>query len=122
MNSELVLGGDYYVGDLVVGQEQRVGTIKINGTTYNRYVKIVDCGVLPNVDAKNVVHGITGVVGFLNIKGTAVSGTTTVTIPRVSVTNVSYTIDVYVTDTHIRLTTGFDYSSFTALVTLEYYK
>ena len=120
MNSEIIFGG-CVSGDITVGVEKEIGTITIGSTTYTRYIKIVDCGALPNVNAKNVAHGITGVVGFLNMKGTAVSGTTTVTIPRVSVTN-NYTIDIYATDTNIRLTTGYDYSSFTALVTLEYYK
>ena len=114
---------DTIEGDIEVGVERLVGTFKIGGTVYNRYVKVVDCGALPNNNTKNVVHGITGVVGFLNVKGTATNGINTVTIPRVSaITNTNYIIDIYATDTNIKLTTGYDYSSYTALVTLEYYK
>ena len=121
MNSELILGGDYYVGDLVVGQEQRVGTIKIGSTTYNRYVKIVDCGVVPDTTTKSVAHGITGIVGLLNYRLVAKSTSLAYLVVTYS-TNTDITC--YCTNTNIVIITTDNYSSLytSSYAILEYYK
>ena len=122
MNSELVLGGDYYVGDLVVGQEQRVGTIKIDGITYNRYVKIIDFGALPDNASKTVAHGITGVVGWLNCKVTATSNVSTAGITIAYSTNTAITC--YCNSSYVYVDTMDNYSTryTSSYAMLEYYK
>ena len=115
-------------GELIVGVEKEVGTFTDeHGVTHKRYVKIVDFGALPNNDIKNVNTGITGDCHMLSINGVAFSDNSGVILPLPRVnSNVTYAIDLYAYKTSntsaIRLTTYTDLSSYTAYVTLEYYK
>lgn len=123
MTSELILGGDYYYGDLVVGEEHRVGTIKIGSTTYDRYVKVIDFGALPNATTKNVAHGITGFLGVISIKGTSQSNAGSIPVPHISSSNISNSLSITMSNTSISITAPIDYSHYTqTFVTLEYYK
>ena len=113
--------------DIEVGKEYKIGTLTLNGVTYDRYVKVIDFGALPNNNAKNVNTDITGDYHVLSIDGVAFNNNSGVMLPLPRVnSNATYMIDLYVYKTSstnaIRLTTYTDLSSYMALVTLEYYK
>lgn len=115
---------DTIEGDIEVGVERLVGTIKIGGTVYNRYVKVVDCGALTNNTTKTVAHGIS-LVGLLSIKGISLNPTngTTIPLPYVGTGGINYMVSMFVNLSNIYITPQSDYTGYTkTYVTLEYYK
>lgn len=56
-------------GDFVVGVEQKVGTITIDGVTYERFFKIVDLGSTQQ-NVQKVIPESTNLVGWLSVEGT----------------------------------------------------
>ena len=107
--------------NLEVGVEKAVGTITINGTTYTRYVKIVDCGALPNATGKQVSHGIT-YTGVEAIYGTAINTSNLTSIP-LPYTSPSNAIGIYITSSIIQINTVSDLRTYNkSYVTIEYYR
>ena len=98
--SEIILGGLPYGADIVVGEELEVGTFTIGGTTYTRYVKVVDCGAAPNTLSSNLYYKQVDVgsnfVGLLNINGTAFASTYQIPLPMINLANDGYSFDFYV--------------------------
>ena len=113
--------------NIEVGVEKKVGTITIGGVTYDRYVKIVDFGALPNNDVDYEPLGET-YVGILSISGVAHSstGNTTIPLPNNSNTNLADMVMLnmgnYIVNDSIRIITKANYSTFTALIFVEYYR
>lgn len=115
--------------DIEVGVEKRVGTITINGVTYDRYVKIVDCGALPNsagaIQTVSVNHDINGIVGVLSLSGIAFSSNMdSYCLPYANVIhNESITLRVrYGNLQDIAMYVVGQWSNYKALITVEYYK
>lgn len=110
--------------DIEVGKEYKVGTFTLNGVTYDRYVKIVDCGAGPNNETKPTPHGITGIVGVLGLSGIGKATNTDVynPIPLVTTTGIGDLIRLFVNSTNISLRSSQDWSTLNILVTIEYYK
>ena len=120
-------GGGGYSSDIEVGVEKVVGTITINGTKYTRYVKIVDCGALPNSTTKtvNLDFDFVGILDYYGIsKSNDLSNPYFIRIPWLaanSAKNVVALIDY--TNKSIRLTTTSDMSSYAQThFFLEYYR
>ena len=114
--------------DIEVGKEYKVGTFTLNGVTYDRYVKVVDCGQMPNNARITVPHGISNVIDFLSVKGTAngIEGANhfSFSFPRVFViSNTQYVCDLYIQNDNIIINVPtYDLSAYTGKVILEYYK
>ena len=110
--------------DIEVGREYKVGTFTLNGVTYDRYVKVIDFGALPNTTTKLVPHGtsITNKNQILGIAAIAVSSASAVTIPFVSAVSANV-INIWCNETNISITPSFDATDYAScFVTLEYYK
>ena len=114
--------------DIEVGKEYKVGTFTLNGVTYDRYLKIVDCGALPNNTSKNVAHGIT-FIGIIGISGWSAYYTNpsdtvpTYVIPIPSVNAVSsILVGVYITPSNIVITGNYDLTTYHGYVILEYFR
>lgn len=100
--------------------EQATGGKWIDGKPI--YRKVIDFGALPNNTTKSVAHNITNLDKIVNLVGYAVSGTVTLVIPFVSLTNLASCISNAVNGDNLTVTTGTDRSSFTAKVIIEYTK
>lgn len=59
-------GGD---GSITVGVEKKVGTITIGNTTYDRYVKVVDCGAIPAANTVGSTALGSTYTGVLSLSG-----------------------------------------------------
>lgn len=119
---------DITTGEIEVGVERLVGTFKINGTVYNRYVKVIDCGALPNgtVNRKTIPHGITGNFRILrfNVVSYSPGNNIGVMFPIVAraVTPIICQSLIYGSDIEIN-GNGTDMSTYTqTFATIEYYK
>lgn len=108
-------------GDIEVGVEKKIGTYTIGGTTYDRYIKIVDCEALPNATTKQKAHGAT-FTNIISISGVAITSSgNRLPLPRAS-SNTTYCIDVYVDNTNINFSTAANFASYNAYVCIEYYR
>lgn len=116
------LGGGTAGTDLEFDKEINIGTVKIGGTTYQRYIKIVSCGALPNNSQKNVDHNIS-FVGVLGLHGVATTdGTAYIPLPYVH-TNTAYCVAIYTATTQLRITTASNMSSYAnSYICVEYYR
>lgn len=109
--------------NIEVGVEKRVGTITINGVTYDRYVKIIDCGALPNSTSITIPNStISGLVGIINLQGIAYGTNGFFSVPRTNPNNNLNSISLDYYNNLIRVVTAADWSTYNLLVTLEYYK
>ena len=109
----------------VIGVEQQIGIITINGTTYTKYRQFVDFGALLNATDKFVNHGIslTSINQILKIDAIAWGSGTAVSLPFVSSANPDNVINIYSTLTYIDVRPSFDATAFTSCyVTIEYYR
>lgn len=115
--------------NIEVGVEKKVGTITINGVTYDRYVKIIDCGQLPNsvgaIQTVAVNHGINGIVGVLSLSGTVYSSLMdSYCLPYANVIHSeSITLRArYGSLQDIALYVVGQWANYKALIVIEYYK
>ena len=119
------MGLSLYEGDMEIGQEYKIGTVTISGTTYDRYVKTVKCDALPNNTSKSVAHGIT-YVGVLNMSGMVrrSSDNTAYGIPRTWGSGTpTYYVDLYMDSTYIYIADNYNLTAFdNTYVTIEYYR
>lgn len=96
--------------------------------TYRQvFRKVINFGALPNTGAKNVAHDIeiTSNYSFTRIYGCATHPTASsfIPLPFASPVALNLAISLVVDDTNITITTGIDYSGYTACyVVLEYIK
>lgn len=121
-------GTIYGGGELIVGVEKEVGTFTDeHGVTHKRYIKIVDCGQMPNETRKTVSHGI-DYVKILSVRGVANGEQSNhiygFSFPRTfAITTSTHICDVYVQDDVIIINSPtYDLSNYNGYVTLEYYK
>ena len=113
--------------DIEVGKEYKVGTFTVDGVTYDRYVKIVDCGAMPSNTTKPVAHGITNILGVLSLEGVMIrssgTGNTWYVLPFCDGISLNDTIKVYVDPANINIEANTSWgSNYYVYVTLEYYK
>lgn len=115
-------------GALEVGVEKCIGTIKIGGVVYNRYVKVIDCGALPDGinTRKTVPHGITGNYRILrfSIASYNPGNDIGVMFPVVARAVTSVIAQSLIMGSNIEINgNGTDMSSYTqTFATIEYYK
>jgi len=111
-------GGD---GSITVGVEKKVGTITIGNTTYDRYVKVVDCGAFPSTATSlSVALGET-YVGVLSLEG-MIGGASGYELPLPYIES-NGSIALYFQSGNIIATPSKTYSGYTqTLVTVEYYR
>lgn len=119
------IGGGY--DNDVIGVEQQIGIITINGTTYTKYRKIVDFGALPDTGVKNVAHGIDFTqYKCISLYGAATDNNGTVLpLPNLYYQNSTtqiYNINLYLYGGNVRIETFTDRSTFVGFVVIEYYK
>ena len=85
--------------------------------------KIIDFGAMPNATTKQVPHGITGITNIVSVTGIATgTGGDCYPLPRAHQTT-QYIVDLFADKTtYVSMGTGFNYSTYTAKITLEYTK
>ena len=107
--------------DIEVGKEYKVGTFTLNGVTYDRYFKIVDCGALPSSSTSiSVQHGIT-YTGILNTHGVAMNASKYV-LPLPYITTSTTVVGYYIISDSITLMSASDLSNYHGYITVEYYR
>lgn len=93
------------------------------GTYKNKplYRKIINCGALPNNTTKNVNHNIANIEYIRDFYGMATDGTYFIKLgrPHITLANV---IGLETSKTQIILFDSYNYSNYSAEVTLEYTK
>lgn len=115
-------------GDIEVGIERKVGTFTINGVTYDRYLKVIDIGTLPNNQTKRMAHDISNYVGFISVRGIGYGTTNNIfynfPLPRTfMISSVLHICDIFIEGANIALNCpDFDLSSYKGYAFLEYYK
>ena len=86
------------------------------------YRKVVDCGALPNKDAKDVSHGIVNIDTVTNIYGIAIGGNISIPLPFADSAS-DGSVSAYRRGELIRITTATDRTSFTeSYIIIEYTK
>ena len=114
---------DITTGEIEVGVERLVGTFKVSGVVYNRYVKVVDYGVLPNATNKSVPHNISGITSceqFIGFKMTVRNSTEAYNMSDIPTTSSPWRL--FVTPSNIIIQVTGNWSAYNGLATLEYYK
>ena len=102
-------------------EEQYLGKW-IDGSDY--YGKTIVFGALPNATTKAVSHNISNIGKVIDYFGTAIrADKNTMSLPVVSVINLSYGVNIYVTATSVSIETAYNYSAFTeTYITILYTK
>ena len=77
------------------------------------YEKVIDGGVLPNRDAKQIPHGISDLNDVIECKGWARNGSNRHVIPIVNGSSANYQLGIYINNTNIVVGTDYDYSGYT---------
>ena len=115
------IGGGY--DNIVVGTEQQIGIINIDGTTYTLYRKVIDFGALPNNTLKQKAHGISSCIGVLDVWGMVYETNNNVflPIPWIAADGSKFE-SIYITPTLINITNNFDDSNKKAFIFIEYYR
>lgn len=108
-------------GDIQVGVEQPIGTFFDGTNTYIRYRKVIDFGALPNAATKNVPHGITSLDPNKVLSLTGIGRKSSDSYPFPYYVNSNFTA-VAINATNITIITSNNVSTYTALVTIEYYR
>lgn len=106
----------------IVGVEQQIGIITINGTTYTKYKQIIDCGTLPNATSKDITVNI-NCVGVISLYGASMNTSKNV-IPLIwFASSANNAFLQLLGGTTLRITSNTDLSAYTkTLVTVEYYR
>lgn len=101
--------------------EKKIGKW-IDGSTL--YQKTYDFGTLPNNTTKSLALDISNLDKIVSIDGIAIRNDgNTLSIPAVSILNISYGINVYITSSLLRVETAFDFSQYTkSYFTIRYTK
>ena len=88
------------------------------------YQKTINFGSLPNNTTKDVAHGVSNLKLMVECWGIATNPSEIMTLPRVvtGVTDPKYSVALSASTTIIKITTGYDRSSFSAYVTIRYTK
>lgn len=98
--------------------EQVIGTW-IDGKPI--YRKVINFGTLPNATTKEVAHNISSLGNVVNLYGVANNGDTYIPLPRShSQSNVNIVLEM--NKTKIIVNTGYNFSSYSAYITVEYTK
>lgn len=123
-------GGTSGTGDLTstVGSyyEEVVGQIRVDGVLYDRKKRTIYCGNMPNATSKSIQTGLdsTNMTKILHIGGTFQTSTgNTFPIPYVVSSSITGQMGVnFDPSTGIsKITTGANYSTYTGVITIEYY-
>ena len=111
-----------YNADALYDTSERVVGIYTDGKPL--YKKVINFGALPNAKSKEVAHGITNInaSSFKLVQAFANRPNDTITIPFLNLTSLSGAINLLVTTTNVKITTGEDRSNSTAFVYLYYTK
>lgn len=96
--------------------EQDTGFTWVDGSTI--YKKTIDFGSLPNNNAKNVAHGITNLGTVIKLECMAHKGGEWKPLPY---TDAAYIV-LDVVNTNVKISSGWNTSSWSAYVTLYYTK
>ena len=105
--------------DITTGQETATNEY-IDGKQV--YLKIINCGALPNATQKTVAHGLSN-FEMVDIRA-VFSGTSgdKIYVPHINLNNLSSSVGMSVNNTNIYLNTGINYSGYTGYVTIYYTK
>ena len=85
------------------------------------YRKVVNFGALPNAGLKEVNHNISNLNYIVNLRGTATNGSSYIFLPRVHTAS-NLCIVLEATKTTILMADSYDFSAFSAQITIEYTK
>lgn len=100
--------------------EVRIGTW-IDGKPL--YRKVIAFGELPNTSTKQVAHNISNLDKIVKLYGFGSDGSSSISIPYISATNISNNIEITANNSIIWMQTGANRSSFiTSYITVEYIK
>ena len=88
------------------------------------YQKTINFGALPNNTTKDVAHGVSNMKLMVECWGIATSSSEIMSLPRVSTgpTDPKYSVALSASTSNIKITTGYDRTSFSAYVTIRYTK
>jgi hypothetical protein len=102
--------------------ERNSGLKWTDGSTI--YRKTINLGAMPNAAIKNVTHSIVSLDRIIKIEGMVDNGTNQYPLPAVVVNSGTFSegIEVFVTDTLVKLETTIDWSSYTGYLTIYYLK
>ena len=101
--------------------EVDTGKKYINGN--NIYSKTYDFGYLPNSTTKTMSLNIDNLEQITKIKGVAnKSSGIAIPLPFINISNLSYSVQLSISQNNIEVQTGFNYSEYFARITIEYTK
>lgn len=91
--------------DIEVGKEYKVGTFTLNGVTYDRYFKMVDCGTTPtNVSSGVLMKQVpidSDYTGVLGISGIGISSRYIIPIGMYNIASEQASYDMFIDRSNI---------------------
>ena len=86
------------------------------------YRKVIHFGALPDSTTKMVNHNISNIDKITNIVAIATNGTQSQLIPYLSYSTLANGINLYINKEVVAIGTGYNWSSYSAYITIEYTK
>lgn len=85
------------------------------------YRRVINFGALPNTGTRELKHNIPNLDYVVNLRGTATNGDTCIILPRVHTAS-NLCIVLEATKTNLLIADGYNFSAFSAQITIEYTK